>query len=125
MLHILMLAVTLTLMGCGPLSFRGLGLDVFTSGSVQEPEPGPLSAVPGVADETVEACRQAMAAAAAHHGATRVEAVSAGQVTQLPDGLTEAPIDARIVYDEAAGTQVRQARVTCRLDEQGSVVGLL
>jgi len=125
MLRVVVLAGTLALMGCGQAGFRGFSFDIFTSGSVKGQGPGLLSGAPGVADETVEACRQVMAAAAAQHGATRVEAVSAGEVSQLSDGITEAPIEARIVYEQAGGTQVRQARVTCQLNAEGSVVRLL
>jgi hypothetical protein len=125
MLRVVMLAGTLALMGCGQVGWNGFSLDIFTSGSVKQRDLGPLTAIPGVTDETVEACRQALAAAAAQHGATRVEAVSAGAVSELPKGVTEAPIEARIVYEQAAGTQVRQARVACQLDAEGSVVGLL
>jgi hypothetical protein len=125
MVRFVTLAGTLALMGCGHAGLDGFSLDVFASGSVQERPPGPLVPVPGVADETVEACRQAIAAAAAPYGATRVEAVSAGAVSQLPEGVMEAPIEARIVYEQSADAQVRQARVACRLDGEGGVVGLL
>jgi hypothetical protein len=36
-----------------------------------------------------------------------------------------APIEARIVYARGGDMQVRQARITCRLNTQGRVVALL
>ena len=59
------------------------------------------------------------------YGAIRVEAVSAGSPRGVWQGGTNAPIGARIIYAQADQIQVRQARVTCRLDAQGRVIGLL
>jgi hypothetical protein len=125
MVRFITLGGVLALAACGQSGVRGVSLDIFTSGSVQEPRPGPLSAVAGVSDQAVEACRQAIAAAATRHGATQVEAVSAGTPSQLPEGVTEAPLETRIVYTQADTVQVRQARIACRLDDRGNVLGLV
>jgi len=125
MVRFITLGGVLALAACGQSGVRGVSLDIFTSGSVQESRPGPLSAVAGVSDQAVEACRQAIAAAATRHGATQVEAVSAGTPSQLPEGVTEAPLETRIVYAQADTVQVRQARIACRLDDRGNVLGLV
>src|SRR5215211_461906 len=118
MLRWLAVAGPLALMGCADVGVRGFSLASFTS-SGQEQRRGALLPVPGVADEIVEACRRAVAAAAAPHGATLVEAVSAGVTGRLPEGLTEAPIEARITYEQGPDIQVRQSRIACRLSESG------
>jgi hypothetical protein len=112
---------------CAQTSGRAPVWEMFLSGSdsnVQQAET-PLSPVEGVPPEAVEACQTTIAAEARVHGATQVEAVSAGTLTRLPNGVVEAPIEARIVYEHDAQTQVRQARVACRLNDQGSVIELL
>jgi hypothetical protein len=41
-----------------------------------------------------------------------------------PEGGIALPIDARVEYTREGRTQVRQARVTCRMDAVGRVVAL-
>ena len=100
-------------------------------GTVRGPErvlrqlPRPLSVVPGVARQSVDSCRNTIAAEAKPHGAVRVEAVSAGAPTRVREGITRAPIEARIVYARAGRVQVRQARITCQLNAQGRVISLV
>ena len=112
---------------CSQTAGRGPVWEMFLSGGESQVQPAatPLSAVEGVPPETVQACQNSLAVQASAHGATQVEAVSAGTPTRLPNGLVEAPIEARIVYEQEAQTQVRQARIACRLNDQGSVVELL
>jgi hypothetical protein len=67
----------------------------------------------------VEACRKAVAAAAWPLGASQVRVGGAGAL--LRRGQTySAPIDVAISYPG----EVRQARIECRLDAAGRVVGL-
>ena len=84
-----------------------------------------LSPVAGVPRRSVDACRNTIAAHGTPFGAIRVEAVSAGPLRGVRQGGTNAPIEARIIYARADQIQVRQARITCRLDAQGHVVALL
>jgi hypothetical protein len=99
-------------------------------GTVRGPErvlrqlPRPLSRVPGVARRSVDSCRETIAAEAKPHGAVRVEAVSAGAPTRARQGITRAPIEARIIYARGGRVQVRQARITCQLNAQGRVISL-
>jgi hypothetical protein len=58
-------------------------------------------------------------------GAVQVQAASAGTPTTLPNGVTEAPLEARITYEQAGEVEIRQARVTCQLSEDGRVLALL
>ena len=117
----------LTLAACAQMGPRTPGWAMLTSA----PEPqvrdlaSPLVPVDGVPPETLEACRQTIAARASSRGAVRVEAVSAGTPSRRPDGLTEAPIEARIVYEQESHVDIRQAHVTCLLDDQGRVAELL
>jgi hypothetical protein len=74
---------------------------------------------PGTPDEVVQVCQQAIFSAAKQLGAVGVQAASAGPVRRQRDGLT-APLSVRIDY----GKQVRQAKVGCRLDAAGRVIGV-
>ena len=73
----------------------------------------------------LELCQHTIAAQARPHGATLVEAAGADTPTRLPNGLTEAIIDARITYERRSLRDVREARVTCRLSEEGRVLEVL
>lgn len=83
-----------------------------------------LAAVPGTPPAVVQACRQAVAAAAAPYGMVQVRATSAGTVSRLRKGGVAAPIAVRVQYARLTGVEIRQARITCRLDASGSVVAL-
>jgi hypothetical protein len=78
-----------------------------------------------VLSKVIAACRERMSAQAQPLGATRVEAVSAGTLVRLPNGGTEAPLEVKITYERENQVQVRQARITCRLNDQGGVIELL
>ncbi|HEX2135526.1 MAG TPA: hypothetical protein VHG30_06395 [Microvirga sp.] len=79
----------------------------------------------GVPRGAVDACRDTIAAQAVRYGAVRVEAASAGSLRRARNGMTQAPIAARIVYARSNELQVRQARVDCRLNVNNQVVALL
>jgi hypothetical protein len=83
-----------------------------------------LSPVAGVPRRSVDACRNTIATQVTPYGAIQVEVVSAGPLRAVQQGGTNAPIEARIIYARADHVQVRQARITCRLNAQGRVVAL-
>jgi hypothetical protein len=74
--------------------------------------------------KVVDACHAAIASAALPYGAVAVDVVSSGKGTKTKGGLA-APVEARIVYSVDCRRQVRQARVSCRLNAAGQVVAAL
>jgi hypothetical protein len=80
----------------------------------------PLVPAPG-RNDLVEACRAMVEKSAQEHGAARVEAVSAGPQRRVRDGHV-APAQFRILYPGFLRSQVRQARLTCKVDRKGKVV---
>jgi len=103
-------------------------LDHSESGRVTEGYPfGPqtsLKAKPGTPPAVVGACRGAILSAATPLGAVRVSAVSAGPLRQRRGALA-APIQVRITYARHGSIEVRQAKVSCRLDAFGSVTAVI
>lgn len=85
----------------------------------------PLAARPGTPTHVIAACREAIATAASPYGAARVEVVSAGRSTRMRGGGTAAPVEARILYARSGKLQVRQSRISCRLNAAGDVVAAL
>lgn len=83
-----------------------------------------IAAVPGTPNTVVRACRQAIASAASPLGAVRVTAVSAGSLLRHRNGALTAPLAVSIDYAGQDGTQLRQARIRCRLDSSGRVVAV-
>jgi hypothetical protein len=75
------------------------------------------------APKLVEACYDSLEKAAARYKAVRVEAVNTGPAEPAPGGLT-VPLRARIVYRTGNVSQVREARLNCRLNQRGVVVAL-
>jgi len=82
-----------------------------------------LNAKAGVLPAVVRTCRTAIASAARPLGATKVEAVSAGRQRRI-GSLVYAPIDVRIQYARQGGREIRQAKVSCRLNASGRVVAV-
>jgi hypothetical protein len=111
----------LMLAACNYTGARVSLWEVFTGSLQRDP---PLVGVGGVSPEMLSACRESIAARTQPLGATWIDVASAGTPIHL-DGGTEAPIEARITYTHESQVQVRQARVTYRLDDQGGVVELL
>jgi hypothetical protein len=72
----------------------------------------------------VAACRASIALAASAYGGISVEAVAAGQAERAGGGLS-VPVQARVLYPLADAYEVRQARVSCRIDGRGLVVAVL
>ncbi len=84
----------------------------------------PLPAVAAAPPQAVKACREMITAAAKPYRAKRVEAVGAGPAKRTSQGIITVPIDARVIYARGRVSQVRQARVSCRLNDRGIVVAL-
>ena len=82
----------------------------------------PLAPAPG-RNDIVEACRAMMEKSAMAHGAARVEAVSAGPQRRVRDGYV-APVQFRVLYPGFLRSQVRQARLICKVDREGKVLNV-
>jgi hypothetical protein len=124
-MRLIMIGGILMLGACTYTGARVSLWEVFTGSLPRDPPAGPLVGVGGVSPEMLAACRESIAARTQPLGATWIDVASAGTPIQLLDGGTEAPIETRITYEHDNKVQVRQARVTCRLDDQGGVVELL
>ena len=86
--------------------------------------PALLKAVRGTPPAVVRACQNAILSAARPLGAVRVKAASAGTLSRQRRGTLTAPIAVRIDYASQGGIEVRQAKVTCRLDAAGKVIAV-
>lgn len=78
----------------------------------------------GTPSRMISACRDSVRQAAAPHGLVGLEAVSAGRPQRDGRGLTVAPLEVRVIYARQGGHEVRQSRITCRVNARGSVVAL-
>ncbi|OAP42443.1 hypothetical protein AU381_14695 [Sinorhizobium glycinis] len=83
---------------------------------------GAISDDPGAA---VSVCLQAITSAALPLGAVRVRAASAGPLVSQRRGERMAPLTVRIDYAGRGGIEVRRARVSCHLDPNGRVIGVI
>jgi hypothetical protein len=79
----------------------------------------PLRAKPGTSLSIVQSCRNALVSGSARYGATHIDVASAGRASRLRDGSLSAPVEARILFQRGSLVQVRQARVTCRINQAG------
>ena len=73
-------------------------------------------------NRTVEACRQAVWAQAAHLGAREIEAVSAGPDYLNDKGQFVGPVRTWITYDRPSGYEVREATLTCVVSPEGKFI---
>ena len=73
-------------------------------------------------NRTVEACRQAVWAQAAHLGAREIEAVSAGPDQLNDKGQYVGPVRTWITYERPSGYEVREATLTCVVDPEGRFI---
>jgi hypothetical protein len=92
---------------------------------------GSVRAAPGTSrseleasSDAVEKCGDSLTAQARRLGSEEVRVSSAGPEVRSPDGGVAVPINARIEYARDGKKQVRQARITCRIDKEGRVVSL-
>lgn len=72
----------------------------------------------------IRTCLQAITSAALPLGAVRIRAAGAGPAVSTRDGGLTAPIAVRIEYAGRGAIEVRQARVRCHLDPNGTVVAV-
>jgi hypothetical protein len=72
--------------------------------------------------QAVRACRETLIAMATPYRPKHVEAIGAGPVRRTRRGMTAVPIHARVTYDWGRGIRVRQARLTCQLNDSSMVV---
>jgi hypothetical protein len=84
----------------------------------------PLRANPGTPLSVVQSCRNALIPGALRYGAKQVDVASAGRTVRLKGGGFSAPVEARILFQRGNHVQVRQARITCRLDQAGRIVAM-
>jgi hypothetical protein len=84
----------------------------------------PLRTKTGTPLSVVQSCRNALVSGASLYGATQVDAAGAGRIARLKDGSLSAPVEARIVFQRGDRVQVRQARITCRLDARGRMLAM-
>ncbi|MDX8478018.1 hypothetical protein RFN28_05930 [Mesorhizobium sp. VK24D] len=84
----------------------------------------PIEALPGVPDNVVRACQDAIEQAAVQFGATSVRVSSAGPIHRLSPDTISAPIQVSIDYAHQGSVETRQSPVGCELNARGSVVGL-
>jgi hypothetical protein len=83
-----------------------------------------MEALPGVPDEVLRACHDAIESAAAPFGATNVRVRSAGFTHQLSPATISAPIEVSIDYVRQGGVETRSAPIKCELNATGRVIGL-
>ncbi len=84
----------------------------------------PIKALPGVPDEVVRACHDAIESAAAPFGATSVRVSSAGSIRRLSPDTISAPVEVSIDYGRQGNVETRQAPIKCELNATGRVIGL-
>lgn len=84
----------------------------------------PLRAKPGTSLSVVQSCRNALVSGALRYGATHVDVVSAGRPARRKGGGLSAPVEARILFQRGNHVQVRQAQITCRLDQAGRITAM-
>ncbi len=84
----------------------------------------PLPGRPGAPTAIVQVCRDSIVAAARPLGVVHVDAAGLGPVQARRDGGRSLPVNVRIVYARQGGHEVRQSRITCRLDRRGVVLAL-
>ena len=70
------------------------------------------------------ACREGIVRAATPYNARSIDAFTVGDA-RIVEGGRMVPLFVRIVYSTASGEEVRQATVTCQLNESGAAVALL
>jgi hypothetical protein len=96
----------------------------------EEPAPAPVrlkpAAAPGAAapPAALASCSASLQETSRRHGAVRVDVSPAGTPRRGDNGTLTVPLDAVVSYRDGTGSQVRRARVTCRLDRAGQVVAL-
>ena len=86
------------------------------------PAPRSREQAPRAGSGVVERCKASLAMNARALGSVAVNVKEAGRQTRARGGAVDLPVVARIEYVREGRKQVRQARVTCRLNPEGQVV---
>jgi hypothetical protein len=81
---------------------------------------GTLAPHTATAGATVTGCRETIRLATLPSGASRVEAVAAGEASPDGRGGTDVPIEARVLYSSKRVFEIHQATITCSVDELGT-----
>jgi hypothetical protein len=97
---------------------------VASSSATEKGARTPLASPAEARAAAVDSCRARLLAATRALGSVRVTASPAGSAIRGPDGSVTIPIKTRIEYGRRGGTEVRQARVACRVDAEGKVVAV-
>ena len=82
----------------------------------------PQAQAPRVGSGVVERCKASLALNARALGSVAVNVKEAGRETRARGGSVDLPVVARIEYVREGRKQVRQARVTCKINPEGRVV---
>ena len=86
------------------------------------PAPRSREQAPQAGSGVVDRCKASLAMNARALGSVAVNVKEAGRQTRARGGAVDLPVVARIEYVREGRKQVRQARVTCRLNPEGQVV---
>lgn len=86
------------------------------------PAKAPVTAVAQAESGAVERCRTSLASNSRSLGSVAVKVKEAGPEARTREGSMDVPVVARIEYARNGRKQVREARVTCRLNSEGRVV---
>ena len=123
----LAMAGLLVLTACSETTGRGAMLESYVSlfGQNERSASLPVVPVPEPRSDAARACQDTIVGKAKEYGAILVEAVSVGAPDHFLNGYTEVPIEMRIHYQHEERVEVRQARITCRVDALSNVVALL
>lgn len=79
----------------------------------------------GVPVDIVSACRSSIVEAGKTLGVIWVDTASAGPLRIGRDRTVSAPLEARVVYEQAGFILGRQSHLTCRLSPEGAVLALM
>jgi hypothetical protein len=85
-------------------------------------QPQAQAQAPRAGSGVVERCKASLALNARALGSVAVNVKEAGRETRARGGSVDLPVVARIEYVREGRKQVRQARVTCKINPEGRVV---
>jgi hypothetical protein len=90
--------------------------------SKAQPQAQAQTQAPRAGSGVVERCKASLALNARALGSVAVNVKEAGRETRARGGSVDLPVVARIEYVREGRKQVRQARVTCKINPEGRVV---
>jgi hypothetical protein len=74
--------------------------------------------------QALRACQETLISAATPFRPQHVQVVGAGLAKRTRQGVVTIPLEARVTYARSNGTEVRQGRITCRLNDSNIVLAL-